>query len=152
VCVFVQHVTSIGLSASSLYSEIRLSVFCIKVSRHRRHGKREVASTELCYIPHQPLMAPCFVIPSTTLNAFGPPRSQHLEGCGYFYNPPSYEKPHKCNASPRIDSWNAFDHCHALTICHLLHLEARRSEKAKAATLHNYLTSLIQLEAYQCEM
>jgi len=124
VCVCVQHVTSICRSASSLDSEIRLSVFCIKAIRHRRHDTREVASSELCYILHQPLMTPCFVIPSTTLNAFDPPRSQHLEGCGHFYNPPSSEKPHKCNASPRIDSWNAFERCHAPIICHFLHLEA----------------------------
>ena len=49
VCECVQHVTSIGRSASSLDSEIRLSVFCIKASRHRRHGTREVASSELLH-------------------------------------------------------------------------------------------------------
>jgi len=145
LCVCVQHVTSIGRSASSLDSEIRLSVFCIKASRHRRHGTREVASTELCYIPHQPLITPCFVIPSTTLNAFDPPRRQHLEGYGYFYNPPSSEKPYKCNASPRINSWNAFDRCHALAIYHFLHSEARCTSACAEKPNQRHSTTTVQV-------
>jgi hypothetical protein len=145
VRVCVQDVTSVGRSASSLDSQTRLSIFCIKASRHHRHGTREVASSELRYIPRQPLLTPCFVIPSTTLNAFDRPRSQHLEGCGYFYNPPSSEKPHKCNASPRIGSWNAFVRCHALTISHFQHLEARFRSACSEKPKQRHSTTTLQV-------